>query len=363
MTMERVIVKSRWCDEPRVQQRSYVMDLPVNKDFWLSCGHHLLDRDEGGGLVVTDEFLKVYLARPELAPPPEACAAERTLHAALLAEPRRPISVDQIAAIADSDARENWQVMLAFRDHLIGHRTIEAAYVDIIRRGIKVPHLFINQLVHVILRNALDDCDDPYMLRAAELFFRPQRMTLHEGSLIAADEETIAGHSATPVSPLVSMLGIPAGAEIDVMNDDNAEHYAQHSDRFHYALELTAARRGTKALSAVLARWVGHLLAVKVEVEPLTELRDAKLAWYVGLDASATAIGNALWNGEALDEATESQVVGLYRLTFRDPAVVVDKVRGEPIYLILAMDRDKVLRLKPQNLVIGLPIKHLEAAT
>ena len=36
------------------------------KDFWLSCGHHLLDRDAGGGLVVTDEFLKVYLARPEL---------------------------------------------------------------------------------------------------------------------------------------------------------------------------------------------------------------------------------------------------------------------------------------------------------
>ena len=38
-------------------------------DFWLSCGHHLLDRDAGGGLVVTDDFLKVYLARPELAPP------------------------------------------------------------------------------------------------------------------------------------------------------------------------------------------------------------------------------------------------------------------------------------------------------
>src|SRR5574337_570324 len=46
------------------------------KDFWLSCGHHLLDRDEGGGLVVTDEFLKAYLARPELSPPPDACAAE-----------------------------------------------------------------------------------------------------------------------------------------------------------------------------------------------------------------------------------------------------------------------------------------------
>ena len=42
-------------------------------DFWLSCGHHLLDRDDGGGLLVTDEFLKAYLARPELTPPPDAC--------------------------------------------------------------------------------------------------------------------------------------------------------------------------------------------------------------------------------------------------------------------------------------------------
>ena len=78
-------------------------------DFWLSCGHHLLDRDEGGGLVVTDAFLKVYLARPELIPPPEACAVERTLHAALLADPRMPVATADIEAIADADARENWQ--------------------------------------------------------------------------------------------------------------------------------------------------------------------------------------------------------------------------------------------------------------
>ena len=54
-------------------------------DFWPSCGHHLLDRDDAGGLRVTDEFLKAYLARPELMPPTEACLAERTLHRALLA--------------------------------------------------------------------------------------------------------------------------------------------------------------------------------------------------------------------------------------------------------------------------------------
>ena len=42
------------------------------KDFWVSSGHHLLDRGSDGGLHVTDEFIKLYLARPELLPPPDA---------------------------------------------------------------------------------------------------------------------------------------------------------------------------------------------------------------------------------------------------------------------------------------------------
>ena len=88
------------------------------RDFWLSCGHHLLDRDADGMLLVTDEFLKAYLARPEIAPPPEACAAERALHGALLADPRRAVRRQEMAAIADADARENWEVMVAFRDQL-----------------------------------------------------------------------------------------------------------------------------------------------------------------------------------------------------------------------------------------------------
>jgi Family of unknown function (DUF6352) len=339
------------------------MDASANRDFWISCGHHLLDRDDGGGLLVTDDFLKAYLARPELAPPPEACDAERALYAALFADPRKVVTAAEIAAIADLDARENWQVMLAFRDRLISQRTVEAAYLEMMRRGDKIPHIFINQLVHVILRNALDDCDDPFLLRAAELFFRPQRMTQHDGSLIAADEETIAGKSDTPVSPLVSMLGIPAEAEIDIINDDNAEHYFEHSDQFHMAIDLTAGRRGLAVLGDVIGRWIEHLLSVEVTVEPLIEMRDVNLAWYVGLDAEATRIGDALWRGEEFDDDSQSRVVALYRLTFRDPEVVLDKVRGEPVFLIMAMDNNKVLRLKPQNLVTGLPIKHLEAVT
>jgi hypothetical protein len=332
-------------------------------DFWLSCGHHLLDRDAGGGLVVTDEFLKVYLARPELAPPPEACVVEKTLHAALMADPRRGVDADEIAAIADADARENWQAMIAFRDLLMRHKTVEAAYLRVVRSGLRIPHIFLNQLVHVIMRNALDGCADPFVLRAGELFFRTQRMTLHEGSLIAADEETIAGASGTPASPLVSMLGIPAEAEIDVMSDDNAAHYFEHSDLFHVALDLTAGRRGHAALAEAMRRWIVHVLGVEVEIEPLAELRDAKFTWYVGLDTDGSRIGDLLWNGEELDAAEAGRVVGLFRLTFNHPEIVIEKVRGEAVYLILAMTDDKLLRFKPQNLVTGLPVRHLEAVT
>src|SRR4029078_11225046 len=131
------------------------------QDFWLSCGHHLLDRDTGGGLLVTDEFLKAYLARPELAPPPDACVVERTLPAALLSVPRRPVQHSEIAAIADRDARENWVLMVGFRDLLLAHRTIEAAYLHLARTGFgATPPLFVNQLLHAILRNLLDDCED-----------------------------------------------------------------------------------------------------------------------------------------------------------------------------------------------------------
>jgi hypothetical protein len=333
-------------------------------DFWLSCGHHLLDRDEGGGLVVTDEFLKAYLARPELAPPPEACMVERTLHAALLGDPRRPVAAAEIAAIADADARENWGFMVAFRDRLLAHKTVEAAYLDLVRRGVgNTPPLFINQLVHVILRNVLDGCEDAFTVRAAELFFRPQRLTVHEGSLIAADEETVAGAHPQPVSPLVAMLGLPAPTDIEVLNEDNAQAYWARSDLFDMALDLTAGRRGLAALGEVIGRWIAHLTAVEVEVEPLVAANDVALTWYVGLDAEATRIGDALWNGEELDSAARERIVGLYRLRFRDAEIVLDKARGEPIYLLLAMTGERTLRVKPQNIVTGLPLRHLEAVS
>jgi hypothetical protein len=92
----------------------------------------------------------------------------------------------------------------------------------------------------------------------------------------------------------------------------------------------------------------------------LTELRNASLSWYVGLDSDATRIGDQIWNGNELDDAMRVRLIGIYRLTFRNPLDMMERVRGEPVYLLMAMTADEMLRLKPQNLVSGLPIRRGE---
>jgi hypothetical protein len=333
----------------------------ASHDFWLSCGHHLLDRDATGKLLVTDEFLKAYLVRPELMPPPEACSAARGLHSTLLLDPRQPIAASRVAAIADADTRENWQTMIAWRDHLVRYCSLEAAYLEIVRRNIKFPHILICQLVQAILRNALDDCGDVFMLRAAEMFFRPQRLVLQQALIVATDEETsplLGFHSA---SPLTALLGLLPSGEIDLLSGSSAGSYWVRSDRFDMALDLTAGGRGMVALSGVITRWFHHLLAIEIEVAPLAGLQSAPWHWYVGLSSEGSRIGDAIWHGGDLGDAARDQLVGLFRVTFRNSVDAIQKIRGEPVYLLMAMTADAVLRLTPQNLITGLPIRYAEA--
>jgi hypothetical protein len=329
------------------------------RDFWLSSGHHLLDRDGCGRLRVTDEFMKLYLARPELAPPQDACLVERTVHAALLSDPWRRLAREELEAIRDADARENWQQIIALRDHFAVHGTIEAAYTALVRDRTRVPLMFMDQLAQLILRNALHRCDDPFVLRAAEMFYRAQRLAVHEGSLLAADQEHLDKVCAA-IPPLAAMFGVSEQQHVEVLTDANAATYWERSDRFDLAIDLTAGRRGVAALGTAIVHWIKHLLDIDVTVEPLSELRNVLLTWYVGLDANGTRIGDALWNGGKIADEARNSVVGLFRLTFADPAVTIAQMGGEPVYLILAVGQDNVLRMKPQNLVTGLPVRQLE---
>lgn len=331
------------------------------REFWVASGHHLTRRADHGGLVATPELIMAYLARPELMPPDDACDAERNLHAGLLADPLRPVSKADIAALADADARENWTFMTVFRDRLLAAPSLEAVYVSLARKGASdLPPIFLSQLCHLILRNALEGCEDPYVLRAAELFYRSQKATIHEGILLLADAEVVeAQHQAQHdlhSSPLSAMLQPQAFGEMDIMDDENAWTYWSRSDAHAMAMNLGGNPKARDGLSRVIERWIAHLLGVGVKVETVASIEDRDWRWFVGLDSEGTRIGNALWNGNTPGANAAERIAALMRLTFEDMRFVDERVGTKPIYLILAMDSDKIVRLKPQNLVAGLPL-------
>jgi Family of unknown function (DUF6352) len=337
------------------------------REFWVASGHHLTRRADHGGLVATPELIMAYLARPELMPPADACEAERNLHASLLADPLRPISEAEIAALADADARENWTFMIAFRDRLIAAPTLEALYLALAHEGAReLPPIFLSQLCHLILRNALEGCEDPYMLRAAELFYRSQKAATHDGALLLADAEVIEAQQHTRhdvhSSPLMALLQAPAFGDMDVMDDENAWTYWSRSDAHAMVMNIGGNPKASAGLCRVIERWVGHLLGVTINVETVAAIEDRDWRWFVGLDSEATRIGNALWNGAAPDGNAAKGIVALMRLHIEDTRLVDERVGNKPVYIILAMGPDRVVRLKPQNLVAGLPLASSNAA-
>lgn len=339
------------------------MTAEPSRDFWISSGHHLLDRTEGGGLAVTPDFLKAYLARPEIAPVEESCEAERLLYRDLLSDPLQQVDAARLATLKDPDGRENYEVWLGFRDHLLAQPSLEAGYLSLMRKGVgRVPRLFLDQMVHLILRNMLDGEADPFKLRAAELLFRAQKVSIHEGGILLADEETVEQRAKTggfgSLGQLLAEAGTqPRSVDLDVLNEENLDQYWERSDRFDMVLDASFTRPGLDAFARVLERWVHHFMQVKVSIQPVQTIRDERWAWHVGLDAQATGILNAMWKGEEVDQADLARVLSLFRLDFADPADMADDVAGRPVYLALAMTPDRVLRVKPQNLLLGLPFK------
>lgn len=337
---------------------------PILDDFWVASGHHLVDRSAGGGLVLTDPFLQAYLARPELVPPSEACPVERGLHQQLLSSPRSAVSTAEIALIADEDARENLALFLAFRDHLLRHDTLEAAYLALLRSGMgSTPPIFIQHLTHVIARNAFDDVREARILRAAECFFRAQRVTFQDGAVLLADEEVISvfEHDRKH-SPLINMLSGPAITELEILRDENAAGYKARSDAHDLVLDLTEKEHGRRALGRAMSQWMRHLTGIEPSFEPVDQIEERKIGWFLALDADGAAIGNRVWQGDALSQSEREQILALYTFTMPDhPRIRADK-RGCKAFAILGCGEDKLVRMKPQNLVAGLPLASSDQA-
>ena len=82
----------------------------------------------------------------------------------------------------------------------------------------------------------------------------------------------------------------------------------------------------------------------------------ADAPWILGLDTEATRIGNALWRGEEVAQAELARILWLGELRFAEESRVLPRTKGRPVVLALAMDQAQRVRLKPQNLVGGLPL-------
>ena len=332
-------------------------------DFWPACGYRLLTQGGDGRLTVTDDFLRSYLTRPELAPIPESCRAELALHDALLANPRLPVAPTTLAAVTDPDARENYGIWLRFRARLLAANSLEAAYMKLFQGdGVDVPPLFVDGLTQVLLRHILGEQAAPVEARVAEMLFRTQKVAVtDDGAVMAADETTVELLAATSgfgsLGELLAQNKTPArSVDLDVLDAESAAQYWERDERYDFSISLNRGQPALDALTRVLERWIAHFLGVKVTIRQERAIDDERWVWHAGLDAEASTLLNDLYNRVEIDDERMRRLLCLFRLEFADPADMRPAIQGRPVYLAMAMDREQRLRLKPQNLLLNLPL-------
>ena len=276
-------------------------------------------------------------------------------------EPRREVPAAQIESLADADARENYHVMLRFRARLLAAPTLEAFYAALFQRDVAVPPDFIHHTAQVILRGLLDGTKDGLEARAAEMFFRPQQISIQDGAVMSADHETVRMHAETGgFGNLGKLLRenrmLTRTIDLDVLDDRNAHRYFERDEAYDTVVQLNSGRPGAAALGRVLERWMAHFHGVRTTVTPIREIPDEDWVWHVGLDAEATGMLNELYGGGEVEEERMKRIVGLFRVDFPDPAVLRPEHAGAPVFLGMAMRPDGSLRMKPQNLLMNLPL-------
>jgi hypothetical protein len=93
-----------------------------------------------------------------------------------------------------------------------------------------------------------------------------------------------------------------------------------------------------------------------VKIRPLQRIDDPAWRWHIGLDVESMALLNDLYEDRTVEPARLERLVSLFRLDFDNPADMRADVAGYPVYLGMATSADGVLKLKPQNLLLNLPL-------
>jgi hypothetical protein len=338
----------------------------VSQNLWPSSGYEMLDVDANGHLVVTDAYLRHLLSRPEIAPIAESCTKEIALHDSLDKEPRRPVDAAELAGVQDKDAADNYAVWLRFRDRLLAKPTLEASYMALFQgEGVDVAPVLVQQLTQILLQHVLTKSDkkiNAMQARVAELLFRTQKISiLEDGAVMAADHETVERHAISggfgSIGELLKQGGLPVrSVDLDVLGADNLDAYWPRSEFFDMVISLNHGQASLDALCRVLELWIKHFLQVDVRIQTDKEIVDEHWVWHVGLDAQASGILNDLYTGAEVSEDRHRCLMCLFRLEFANSADMLAAVAGRPVYLAMAMDDKNQLKLKPQNLLLNLPL-------
>ncbi len=357
---------------------------PSANHWWPGSGLATLIPEPNGGLAPTAAYWRHWLQRPELALVAESCRAEKALHRALNSMPLRAVPASEIDALADADTAQNYRHFLQLRDAVQSAGSLQRWLLALFRSGlVTVPPLFVDLVTQAVVQHLLGPEPDALTARAAELFFRPQRITFEQGRVLAADRATLEEQSQTQglgeLGRLLAQAQIPTTRQdLAVLGADNEARYwldaqADRADlRSSLLLDLTQqlktdvghglqftmnnARSGLKPLAQVMQRWVQHLLGVQVSIEPVQRIDDPQWRWHLGLDVESSALLNDLYQGHQPDAERLARLISLFKLQFANPAEMRADVAGRPVYLGLMASADGQLRLKPQNLLLNLPL-------
>tara|TARA_Y100000389_G_scaffold28090_1_gene24056 strand:+ start:659 stop:1651 length:993 start_codon:yes stop_codon:yes gene_type:complete len=325
-------------------------------DFWLTSGWHLLDKDKSGCLVPTEDFMRAYFYRPEVAPIEESCEAEIELHKKLVEAPFIKVEKRDLDLIKDKDVIFNYEVILKFREFLSNYATLEAAYLAISRgQSINFPPLFVDQLVQIILRNILNENSFALQVRASELFFRTQVVTIAEDEIMVADEAVVQLQAEQ--KNIDTNKPNQLEVDIDILRESSADNYWERSDKFDTSIDLAYTKPGLDALARVIEKWIFHFLSIEVSVQPMQKIEDDKWSWHLGLDSDATSILNDLYEGADVSEDRLKQILCLFQLEAKDG--FKESMQGKPVYVGLAMGQKSIIKFKPQNLLTNLPLADL----
>jgi len=332
-------------------------------NYWPNSAYNTLLVSLDHQLLVTDDFLRTYLYRPELSLVPESCAIEQSLHQRLVQNPRADITDHEIATMADEDIRENYRVWLRYRTRLLAASSLESFYMSLFKgEGVDVPPLFVAQLAQIFVRHILGEQAHPLEVRMGELFFRTQKITVLEDAIVmGADEEVVArnaqaGDTGNIMDLLKGNSMTMRSTDLDVLYEENATEYWARNENFDFAVQLNFGHEPINHFCRVLEKWIEHFLGAKVRINPMQQISDPKWSWHVGLDAVATEILNKLYNKESVEADELEKVICLFRLDFIDEAALAKAQAGKPVYMAIAMNEQKQLKLKPQNLLFNLPL-------